>query len=85
MIRMRGDVHPNPGPTDTSVIPLNMCHLNVRSICTDHLTKLDIIYSKLCVEKSFDIICISKTWLDDSVSDDEIALDCYSLYRKDHN
>ena len=33
IILMSGDVHPNPGPTDTSVVPLKMCHLNVRSIC----------------------------------------------------
>ena len=85
IILMSGDVHPNPGPTDTSVVPLKMCHLNVRSICADHLTKLDIIYSKLCIEKSFDIICISETWLDNSVSDDEITLDGYSLYRKECN
>ena len=39
----------------------------------------------MCVEKSFDIICINETWLDSSVSDDEIDLDGYSLYRKDRN
>ena len=67
----------------------NISKLNTLVHICKHLcrssNKVDIMYSKLCIEKSFDIICISETWLDDSVSDDEITLDGYSLYRKDHN
>ena len=37
------------------------------------------------VEKGFDTICISETWLDISVSDDDLCLDGYNLYRNDRN
>ena len=36
---------------------------------------------------SIDVFCITETWLDNNVSDNEIAFDNYVLYRKDwpHN
>ena len=49
-----GSVHPNPGPnTDLSI-----CHVNMRSLQPhDRSVKLDELYSTLCIDQKFQIIC----------------------------
>ena len=87
MLLLSGDIHPNPGPDKT----LSVCHINTRSITSDGLvnselcSKLDEIFHILVLERKFDIICISETWLDDSISDDDIRIPDYELFRRDRN
>lgn len=93
-----GDVHPCPGPnpipqrTDsTSSTPcdkfsvlrkrgLHFLHLNIRSLLPKH--------DELCLlakQSNADIICLSETWLDNSVFDSEISINGYTVVRRDRN
>ena len=39
----------------------------------------------LAAAQTPDIISLCETWLDDSIASDELAIDCYSLIRRDRN
>ena len=88
LLILSGDVHPNNGPIDDSSLTrsvssrdscisslsefdlsnnLSLVHYNVQSI----RHKLDILYSELY---AFDILTFSETWLNDSVSTEELSL-----------
>ena len=88
-----GDIEPNPGPdfqeTDTSsctndldeqVITNNFSigHYNIQSL----LNKVDLIGAELI---NFDIICLTKTWLDRRTIDDALNLEGYKLFRRDRD
>ena len=47
--------------------------------------RLDEIESTLCVSKNVDILTISETWLKTEIPDDDIAIDNYSIFRKDRS
>lgn len=55
-------------------------YFNVRSL----LPKIDNLRS-LCVLHSPDIICIVKTWLDDTILDSEVSIQGYNHYRLDRS
>ena len=86
-----GDVELNPGPeldSDSSSSTasafsdlelknkFSVVHYNVQSI----LNKVDIIQSEL---QQFDVISLTETWLDNSISDDEIIFNGFNLFRRD--
>ena len=74
-----GSVHPHPGP-DTD---LSICHVNMRSLQPhDRPVKLDELYSTLCIDQKFQIICVSETWLDTTIENDIVSLPDYQLFRK---
>ena len=52
-------------------------------ITTTANTKLDQIRTVLQHQHQFDIIAVTETWLTTAVSDDDIGLDNYNVYRKD--
>ena len=79
-----GDIHPNPGPPK----PFSFCHLNAQSLLsgvdlTRHIpsqqSKLDEIYSVLAIERNFDVIAITETWLTPCVHSEDIKLEGYQL------
>ena len=57
---------------------LKIAHLNVRSL----YPKIDEI-RVVVISLHLDVMCISETWLNESISDGEIAIDGYSIVRKD--
>ena len=57
-----------------------MIHLNVRSLLTK-VPEINIIAQKTRAA----VIGISETWLDDSITDAEIAISGYSVLRLDRN
>ena len=57
---------------------LLMASINVRSL----LPKIEEI-QLLLSSTAMDLLSISETWLDDSISDSEIAVQGYSVIRKD--
>ena len=59
---------------------LNIIHFNVRSL----LPKISEIHSYL-TNKHIHIISVNETWLDDSVSDNEISIPGFTVFRKDRN
>ena len=56
---------------------VSILYYNARSL----LPKLDVVYEAT----KPDIVCIVETWLDDRVSDSELSLDNYQLFRFDRN
>ena len=86
-----GDIELNPGPeldSDSSSSTasafsdlelknkFSVVHYNVKSI----LNKVDIIQSEL---QQFDVISLTETWLDNTISDDEIIFNGLNLFRRD--
>ena len=59
---------------------IHIAHLNVRSL----LPIIDDVHS-LIVSEKIDILALSETWLDDTITDSEICLDNYYIVRKDRN
>jgi len=57
---------------------LLVIHLNIRSLPS----KIDLLKVSLTYNKPH-IITLSETWLNSDISDDEIKLDNYVLFRKD--
>jgi hypothetical protein len=57
---------------------INMCHINARSL----YPKIDEI-SWIVQNSGVDVVCISETWLNDSVLDSDIGIEGYTLFRKD--
>jgi hypothetical protein len=89
LLLLAGDVHPNPGPVDRGR-PLNISHINARSIRTyDQVTrsylKFEEVESHLIHTMKSDILCISETWLDRTVTDCELDIPNYTLFRNDRN
>ena len=91
-----GDVHPNPGPTRRNVDNDNNNNPSLQSQ-EQRTTKLSVFYAnarsivnkiaKLKTEiasNSFDIIVLTETHLDSSITDAEIFGSEYCSYRKDH-
>ena len=59
---------------------IKVTHINIRSLRNSvHLTQV----RELAQQKDFDIITISETWLNTSVSSSEVKIDGYKLFRLD--
>ena len=82
ILLLSGDIAENPGPAvDTSVKNLSICHINAQSV----YNKLDLIAVEL---SKFDILTVSETWLDQTISNVDLKLPSYQppirLDRKRH-
>ena len=86
-----GDVHPCPGPMDSQFASmpdykcfekkgLHFIHVNTRSL----LPKIDELRI-LARQTNTACLCISETWLDDTIFDSEIRIDNYTVRRNDRN
>lgn len=92
LLTLSADVELNPGPTQGG---LSVYHLNARSVLSDitlgsvphdeRLVKLDEIFHALVYMRSADIITISESFLGKNISDADIALPDYQLFRKDRD
>ena len=80
ILLLSGNVEKNPWPRlDNMIKNLSVCHINAQSM----YNKLDLIAVEL---SKFDIITVSDTWLDQSISDIDLALPSYQLpIRLDRN
>ena len=78
-----GDVETNPGPKKSSVI--KFCHWNLNGLAAHDFLKVSLIEAFITTH-NFDIICLSETCLDSTVSqhDGNIMIKGYSLLRADH-
>ncbi|XP_068750911.1 uncharacterized protein [Montipora capricornis] len=79
-----GDIHPQPGPEKQSDSRqerhITVAHLNARSIKNrNHF----ILIKDVVLAKKFDILCISESWLDNSISDIELDIPGYDIHRLD--
>lgn len=61
---------------------LNICHLNIQSLCARQMSKF--CEFRDCFENSkIDIICLTESWLSDSIPDDVISIEGYNIIRND--
>ena len=77
-------------PSMTRLKNIKMCHVNIQSLGAGEQgptsianVKLDQIRSVLQFRHEFDIIGLSETWLNPSVTDEDISLEEYTVFRKD--
>ena len=62
LILLSGDIKTDPGPISSSGQYFSICHLNLNSIATHNYAKLSLLTAYNLVH-SFDIICLSETYL----------------------
>ena len=83
LILLAGDIERNPGYQTLddvrSTRGLKIGHLNIRSL----RNKTDSLYLEGIDNKTIDILTLSESWLDDSVSDIEIELPGFVCVRLD--
>lgn len=63
---------------------LNICHLNVQSLCARRFAKFAEL-NHTFMNSKVDIICMTETWLSSTINDSMIAIDGYHMFRNDRN
>lgn len=63
---------------------LNLCHINVQSICARNFSKFNELKS-VFLKSKLDIICLTESWLSNKITDQMISIDGYKLIRNDRN
>ena len=81
LLKLIFNIELNPGPNG-SINNVKIAHLNVRSLkCRDHF----LLVKDTILSNKFDVFTISESWLDVSVSDLEIEVPGYNIYRVDRS
>ena len=85
LIITHGDIELNPGPRRDPFRNLKICHWNVNSLLAHSFQKVSLIEAYNSLHKH-DFICISESFLDSSITSDEIDLymNGYEMVRSDH-
>ena len=83
LLLKHGDIEINPGPKKKETRFFSCLHWNVNSILAHNKLTLLEVYNTI---HQYDILCISETYLDSSVSKDDttLSLPGYNLARSDH-
>ena len=92
LLKLIFDIELNPGPNGSfncsvkentrNINNVKIAHLNVRSLkCRDHF----LLVKETILSNKFDVFTISGSWLDASVSDLEIEVPGYNIYRVDRS
>ena len=83
ILLLSGDIELNPGPHIENCV--RFFHWNLNSICARNSTKVSLIEAYNSVYK-YDVIALSETMLDSSVSDEDIYIKGFSkdVLRNDH-
>ena len=88
ILQLIHDIELNPGPNKnystyglrTTKCNVRIAHLNARSLkCREHY----VLVKETILANKFDVFTVSETWLDNSVTDFEIEVPGYDLYRVD--
>ena len=92
ILLLSGDVHKDPGPTNDRTYSFSVCFWNLNSISVNNFAKLSLLASYNSIY-SYDLICLSETYLDSSFlpGDERLNLNvtprckerwCMRLYEK---
>ena len=79
-----GDIEENSGLKTKPNDNLFVCHWNVNSITSYNFQKTAVLNSFVAMHK-FDIICMSKTFLNNTYEDNDLNLNGYSLLPMEHS
>ena len=79
-----GNIEQNPGPKKNLCQTFSIGHWNLNSLVTQYFTKVALLKAYLSVQR-FDIFCISETYLNSSITEDDDTLQIpgYDLIRPD--
>ena len=82
---LSGAVENNPGPLSNCKEYCSICHWTLNSISGHDYSKLFLLKAYIILHK-FDIICLSETYLDSTIpnDDDKLQICGYTLIRSDH-
>ena len=69
-----GDIEQNPGPKSNSSQSFSICHWNFNSISAHNFIKVSLLKTFIATNK-LDVICLSETYLDSSISNDDDNLE----------
>ena len=85
VLKLEGDIEENPGPKSRSNQSFSICHWNLNRISAHNYIKVSLLRAYISTLK-FDVICISKTYLDSDTSDDDynLKIASYNLIWTDH-
>ena len=83
LLLKHGDVEINPGPKKKETRFFSCLHWNINSILAHNKLTLLQAYNTI---HQYDILCISETYFDSSISNDDttLSLPGYNLARSDH-
>src|SRR6185436_4384594 len=62
------------------------CHVNCRSLLAQSdfkVSRLDLLNSFCSIDNSIDVVALTETHLDGTISDDEVCINDLSLFRRD--
>ena len=89
-ILLAGDVATNPGPFSAHGGQVKSLVLNTRSLKSFHRDEQSNLivcnlqrFEDLVYNENSDVICVNETWLNSTVSDQEILHPGFSIFRKD--
>ena len=82
---LSGGTETNPGPRIHSNNHFTICHWNLNKIFVHNFAKVQLLKAHLAVHK-FDMVCLSKTYLNSSFpfDDDNLDIPSYIMARADH-
>ena len=78
-------IHPNPGPQKCKDHNFSVFFWNLNSLPVNNFFKLSLLSTYNCIYQ-YDLICLSETFLDSSISsnDERLSLEGYDMIRVDH-
>ena len=84
LINLSGDIEKNSRPKPISCDKFSICHWNLNSISAHNFIKISLLRAYVSTQY-FDILCLSETYLDSSISsnDSNLTIPGYDLYRAD--
>ena len=86
LTKRSGDIEQNHRPkSNSSQSFVKICHWNHNSISAHNFIKVSLLKTYIATDK-LDVICLSETYLDSSISNDDENLEIpgYDLFRADH-
>ena len=83
LLLLHGDIESNSGPKKKELTYFSLCLWNVNSLVAHKKISLLAAYNSVY---RYDIICISESFLDSTISDDDniLHMEGYDLIRADH-
>ena len=74
LTKRSGDIEQNSGPKSNSSQSFSICHWNFNSISAHNFIKVSLLKTFIATHK-LDVICLSETYLDSSISNDDDNLE----------
>ena len=74
LTKRSGDIEQNPRPKSNSLQSFSICHWNLNSISAHNFIKISLLKTYIVTYK-LDVICLSETYLDSSISNDDDNLE----------